>query len=127
MFLDHLQEVAVIYYPLEDRSEGNSIVPTESCREANDGSLVWELVYDQAIGMFYVIMEFGQYTAIPMEIKHERVYRNDYVHLRWRCSMVSFIDNDSLEHLAVELHKPLLIVECLIGRDGPAKQVNLYF
>ncbi len=34
--------------------------------------------------------------------------------------MVSFIDNDSLEHLAVELHKPLLVVECLIGRDSPA-------
>ena len=64
----------MIYYPLEDRSEGNSIVTTESCREANDGSLVWEFVYDQAIGMFYVIMEFGQYTAIPMEIKRERVY-----------------------------------------------------
>ncbi len=49
-------------------------MPTESCREANDGSLVWEFVYDEAIGVFYVIMEFGQYTAIPMEIKPERVY-----------------------------------------------------
>lgn len=41
--------------------------------------------------------------------------------------MVSFVDDDSFEHLGVKLHEPLLVVERLISRDGPAKQVSLNF
>lgn len=93
LFLDHFQKVAVIYYTLEDRSEGNSIVPTESCRETNNRNLVWEFVYDQTIGMLYVIVESGQYTAIPKEVKCERVY---FFWNQWECILTMGLQHGEL-------------------------------
>ena len=119
----------MIHYPFEHRAKSNSIVAAECSRESNDRDFMWRLYSSETFWMLHLWIKLRQQTSITAKKNIGLLYLRSSLkeHVRGSSSMVSFVDDDSLHHLRIELHKPVFIIQCLIRRNSPAQNCQHLF